>query len=100
MAIIDRVRTAVGRTSKALDDDLKDVIEAARIDMIDSGVPVSVARGEDNRLVTQAIKCYAKAQEAWEEPQIAQAQMESYQSIVNKLSLTYRDGEDGCETQM
>lgn len=100
MAIIDRVRTAVGRTSKALDDDLLDVIEAARDDMIASGVPASVANDEGNRLVTQAVKCYAKAQEAWEEPQIAQAQMESYQSIVNKLSLTHRSEEDGCEAQM
>lgn len=100
MAIIDRVRTAVGRTSKAYDDDLLDVIEAARADMIDTGVPVAVARSEDNRLVTQALKCYAKAQEAWEEPSIAQAQMESYQAIVNKLSLTHRNGEESCEAQM
>ena len=100
MAIIDRVRTAVGRTSKAYDDDLLDVIEAARADMIDTGVPVDVARSEDNRLVLQAIKCYAKAQEAWEEPSIAQVQTESYQSIVNKLSLTHKSWEDDCEAQM
>ena len=100
MRIIDRVRTAVGRTSKALDDDLLDVIEAARSDMVASGVPVSVAGDERNRLVTQAIKCYAKAQEAWEEPEIAQAQMESYQAIVNKLSLTHRYREDEYEAEM
>ena len=100
MAIIDRVRTAVGRTSKALDDDLLDVIEAARSDMIASGVPASVANDENDRLVTQAVKCYAKAQEAWEEPEIAQAQMESYQAIVNKLSLTHRNGVESNEAQM
>lgn len=100
MGIIDRVRTAVGRTSKALDDDLLDVIEAARVDMIDTGVPASIANDENNKLVTQAIKCFAKAQEAWEEPEIAQAQMESYQAIVNKLSLTHRNGVESNEAQM
>lgn len=96
MAVIDRVRRRVG-LSKAFDDDLKGTIEAARLAMIESGVPFYLARSEDNELVTEAIKCYASAREAWEEPEIAQAQMESFQAIANVLALTYGGKNGECE---
>lgn len=90
MAIIDKVRLAVGHSTKEFDDDLLDTIEAARSDMIASGVPDHVANDEDNPLVTQAIKKYAQSEEAWEEPDIAQAQMDRYTRIVSKLAMSHR----------
>lgn len=78
-------------TSGAFDDELRDVVEAARRDMEMSGVPCRVARDESNPDVIQAIKCYVKADQAWEEPAIAARQMDSYNAIVNKLSLTHDD---------
>lgn len=91
MAVIDRVRRHVG-LSKVFDDDLNGTIKAARLALIESGVPIGIADSEDNELVTEAIKCYAGAREAWEEPDIAQAQMESFQAIANVLALTYGGG--------
>lgn len=101
MNIVERVRKALNVTSNAFDGELRDVVEAARRDMEMSGVPRRVARDENNADVVQAIKCFVKADQAWEEPAIAQKQLESYNAIVNKLSLTYDDrntleGEGGC----
>lgn len=101
MNIVERVRKALNVTSNAFDDELRDVVEAARRDMEMSGVPRRVARDENNADVVQAIKCFVKADQAWEEPAIAQKQLESYNAIVNKLSLTHDDrntieGEGGC----
>ena len=101
MNIVERVRKALNVTSNAFDDELRDVVEAARRDMEMSGVPRRVARDENNADVVQAIKCFVKADQAWEEPAIAQKQLDSYNAIVNKLSLTHDDrntldGEGGC----
>ena len=101
MNIVERVRKALNVTTSAFDDELRDVVEAARRDMEMSGVPVSVSHDDSNADVIQAIKCFVKADQAWEEPSIAQKQMESYNAIVNKLSLTHDgrntlDGEGGC----
>lgn len=101
MNIVERVRKPLNVTSTAFDDELRDVVEAARLDMEMSGVPRRVARDETNADVVQAIKCFVKADQAWEEPAIAQKQLESYNAIVNKLSLTYDgrntlEGEGGC----
>ena len=99
MNIIERVRKSLNITSAAFDGELRDVVEAARRDMEMSGVPRRVARDESNADVIQAIKCFVKADQSWEEPNIAARQMESYNAIVNKLSLTHDDRNDderGC----
>lgn len=99
MNIIERVRKSLNITSAAFDDELRDVVEAARRDMEMSGVPRRVARDEANADVIQAIKCFVKADQSWEEPNIAARQMESYNAVVNKLSLTHDDrnnDERGC----
>lgn len=101
MNIVERVRKALNVTSNAFDDELRDVVEAARLDMEMSGVPRHVARDENNADVVQAIKCFVKADQAWEEPAIAQKQLDSYNAIVNKLSMTFDgrntlDGKGGC----
>ena len=99
MNIIERVRKSLNITSAAFDDELRDVVEAARRDMEMSGVPRRVARDEANADVIQAIKFFVKADQSWEEPNIAARQMESYNAIVNKLSLTHDDrnnDERGC----
>lgn len=89
LSIVERIRKTLNITSTAFDDELADVVEAARCDMIMSGVPETVARDEENGDVIQAIKCFVKADQAWEEPGIAEKQMASYDAIVNKLSLTH-----------
>ena len=101
MNIVERVRKALNITSNAFDDELRDVVEAARRDMEMSGVPRRVARDETNADVIQAIKCFVKADQSWEDPNIAVRQKESYDDIVNKLALTYDDrntlsSEGGC----
>lgn len=103
MNIVERVRKALNITSNAFDDELRDVVEAARRDMELSGVPRRVARDETNAEVIQAIKCFVKSEQAWEEPNIAAKQMESFNAIVNKLALTYDDrntaeSSGGCVT--
>jgi hypothetical protein len=94
MTIVERVRKAMNVTSNAFDDEYRDIIEAARLDMIQSGVPVKIARDDDNAIIVQAIKCYVKSEQAWEEPTIAQAQLASYRAIVNVLSLCYGGDSD------
>ena len=47
MNIVERVRKALNVTSNAFDDELRDVVEAARRDMEMSGVPRRVARDEN-----------------------------------------------------
>lgn len=95
MTIVERVRNALNITTSAFDGELRDVVEAARADMILSGVPPRVARDDSNPDVVQAIKCYVKSDQAWETPEIAARQAASYDAIVNKLSLTY-DREKGA----
>lgn len=94
MNIIERARKSLNITSNVFDDELRDVVEAARLDMIQSGVPEKVVRDEENQFVTQAIKCYVKADQSWEEPTIAQGQQASFRAIVNVLSLVYGGDED------
>ena len=97
MNVTERVRKSLNITSAGYDEELSDIVEAARQDMIHSGVPRDVAYGESDPpdpLVLQAIKAYCKADQAYEDPSVADSQLASYRSIVNKLSLTYqRDGE-------
>ena len=95
MNIVERVRKSVNISASAFDDELRDVVEAARHDMIMSGVPPHIARNDDVEGVVQAIKCYVKADQAWEEPAIAQGQIQAYTALVNKLALTYGNSTAG-----
>ena len=97
MNIVGRVRKSVNVTASAFDDELRDVVEAARHEMIMSGVPPHIARNDEISGVVQAIKCYVKADQAWEEPSVAQGQMQSFTSLVNKLAMTYGDGRHTSE---
>lgn len=97
MNIIGKMRKAVNIKSGVYDDELRDDVEAARIQMMAAGVPVKVVRDDTNQLVTAAIKCYVKSNAAWEEPTIAEKQMQSYLALVNILSLTYRNKEESAD---
>ena len=89
MNIVEKVRNAVNVTRNNFDGELRDVVEAARLDMEASGVPRRVTRDDDNPLVVQAIKAFVKWDQAWEAPAIASKQREAYDMIVNKLALTF-----------
>lgn len=92
-SVIKRVRKSLNIKSASFDDELADLIAAARADMIDSGIPREVANDDNDPLVVQAIKAYCKADQYSEEPQIAQGYQATYKSITDKLSLKH--GTDG-----
>lgn len=89
MNIVEKARNSVNITRNNFDGELRDVVEAARLEMEASGVPRRITRDDDNPLVVQAIKAYVKADQAWEEPDIAQKQSEAFDKIVNKLAMTF-----------
>jgi len=68
MALIDRVKTSLRVSASAFDDEISDLIAAARQDLILSGVLSAKANDETDALMTRAITVYVKAHFGYDNP--------------------------------
>lgn len=57
--MLEKIKLALRITHNYLDSDITDTINAARAEMVRSGVSDNIVNAEDNDLVSQAIKTYA-----------------------------------------
>lgn len=87
MALIDDVKLALRITSTAYDNEVLDLIDAARQDMILSGVSADKAYEDTDPLIKRAITVYAKAHFGWNNPD-AERLTDAYVMLKQHLSLS------------
>ena len=87
MALLDDVKLALRITSSAFDDEVVDLIEAARQDLILSGVSQNKAQDENDPLIKRAITVYCKAHFGFDNPEAERFQ-QSYDMLKAHLTLS------------
>lgn len=65
--------------------EIQDLIDGAKMDLIQSGISKTVAEKEDDPLIKRAVVLYAKSQYGIDNPQ-AERFWESYESLKKHLS--------------
>jgi len=58
--MLDKVKLALGITTTAFDSDIEENIEAARAELIRSGVLSTKANADNDALITKAIKTFCQ----------------------------------------
>lgn len=90
--LVAGVRKALRLSANSFDDEITELIEAARVAMVISGVTPDVANSETNPLVSLAIKVYARANFGLDNPDSEKLQT-SFDSIVTQLKESTDYGE-------
>lgn len=85
MAVLDDVKLALRISSTAYDDEVNDLIEAAKLDLEISGVAAE-AIVESDPLVKRAVTIYVKANFGWDNPDAERLQR-AYDLLKQHLSL-------------
>lgn len=84
--MLNDVKLALRVTNNAFEGEIKDLIESARLDLIQSGVSQTIVEKEEvDPLIKRAIIFYAKANYGLDNPN-AERFRESYESLRNHLS--------------
>ncbi|WP_085521414.1 head-tail connector protein [Tuberibacillus sp. Marseille-P3662] len=76
----------ISSSMTAFDDEVQDLIEAARIDLIQSGVSSEKANDDTDALIKRAITVYCKANFGYDNPD-AERFEQSYKMLKQHLSL-------------
>ncbi|MDT0163823.1 head-tail connector protein [Bacillus sp. AG4(2022)] len=84
--MLAEVKTALRVTNNAFDEEIIDLIEEARHDLMLSGISADKANSGDDPLIKRAIKTFAKANFGFDNPD-ADRLMASYDSLKLHLSL-------------
>ncbi|TCT23388.1 putative phage protein (predicted DNA packaging) [Melghiribacillus thermohalophilus] len=94
MALLDDVKLALRISNSAFDNEINDLIEAAKADLILSGVEETRLDVTDP-LIKRAIKTYVKAQFGFDNPDAERLQ-QSYEMLKMHLTLSteYTPAED------
>lgn len=87
MALIDDVKDVIKESGNDSDTEVKDLIDAAKADMILCGVRSAKVIDTDP-LIKRAIMLYSKAQFGYDDPKIADRFQKSYESLRNHLSMS------------
>src|SRR5690606_30985772 len=97
VALIDDVKLALRITSSAFDKEVEDLINAARQDLILSGVSQNKAQDENDPLIKRAITVYCKAHFGFDNPE-AERFAKSYDMLKAHLTLSqeYTTAGDGA----
>lgn len=80
MALLDDVKIALRVNNTAFDDEIIDIIAAAKLDLTEAG---AINTDETDKLVKRAITLYAKANFGMANPD-----MEKYQKAYERLKVT------------
>lgn len=91
-SILASVATSLRITHSLLNFELEDLIAAARLDLIQSGVAAEKANLDDDPLIKRAIINYVKANFLWDSNEAARFQ-QSYDLLKTHLALAddYRE---------
>lgn len=83
MALLDKVKTALRANGTAFDDEISDLISAAKYDLMGAGVKVD----DTDPLHVQAITCFCKARYGYEDPQQADRFWTAYEAHKTHLAV-------------
>lgn len=81
--MFEKVKLALGLTTSALDADIYDNIEAARAELIRSGILPEKANSDDDALITKAIKTYC--QKEYFDDELSERYEESWKYQIDNL---------------
>lgn len=84
--LIEKVKLSARISGDAFDDDVQDMIESAREELIQSGVSRKMAESEDDPLIIRALKIYTKANFGIDSPNAYRFQR-SFESLTRHLSM-------------
>ena len=87
MALLDDVKQALRVDGTEHDTEISDLIDAARGDLILSGVSQEKANDSNDPLIKRAIIVYARAQFDWDHPNVERLQA-AYDMLKAHLSLS------------
>lgn len=90
--MLKKVKLALRISSDSFDDELEDLIEAAKEDLFAGGVS-DTALDSDSALISRAIVTYAKAHYGLANPD-SDKYYESYQNMREKLALSGRHNKE------
>lgn len=76
----------ISKYNDAFDDEIIDLIEAARLDLKLSGVSSEKAESEEDQLIRRAVTTYVKAHFGFDNPD-SEKFRKSYESLKNHLTL-------------
>lgn len=86
MAILDDVKLSLRVTTDAFDIEIQDLIDAARLDLIQSGVSSTKVNDDTDALIKRAITVYVKGNFGYDNPEAERFQ-ESYRMLKIHLAL-------------
>lgn len=84
--MLQSVKLSLRISNNALDDDISELIEEARHDLMLSGISSEKANDHDDPLIKRAIKTYCKANFGFDNPDGKRFQL-SYEMLKQHLSL-------------
>lgn len=76
----------ISESNTAFNEDIEEMIEECRMDLIQSGIFIEKANEDEDPLIRRAIKTYCKANFGLDNPDAERFQ-ESYESLKRHLSL-------------
>jgi len=82
--MLQKIKDALRVSGSDLDEEIQDLIEAAKADLRLSGI----TKNEDDPLILRAITIYCKAHFGYEEPAQAELFMKSYNALKVHLALS------------
>ena len=81
------IKQALRLSTDAFDDEINDLIDAARQDLILSGVSETKANNDEDPLIKRAITIYVKVHFGWDNPDAERLQ-QSYDMLKMHLTLS------------
>lgn len=84
--MLEIVKKALRISATAFDDEITDLVEAARQDLVLSGVTPEIAKHDEDPLIKRAIITYCKANFGYDNPD-ADRFASSYQALKEHLTL-------------
>ena len=87
MALIDDVKAALRVDGTEYDTEISDLIDAARQDLVLSGVSQEKANDPNDPLIKRAVIVYSRAQFEWDHPNVERLQA-AYDMLKAHLSLS------------
>lgn len=89
--LLEKARLALRNPPNQLNDEISDLIDAARQDLMRSGVSKEKAESNEDPLIIKAVVTYCKAYFGLDDKDavpVKEMYMESYEKIKQELSLT------------
>lgn len=84
--LLEKVKLSARISGDAFDDDVQDMIDSAREELVQSGVSRKMAESSDDPLIIRAMKIYVKANFGIDSPNAYRFQ-QSFESLKRHLSM-------------